>query len=320
MQLGGEAAALLNAVFWAATGVTAKALGRAVRPYHIITAHTLIASAGFIVILYATGNIDRVASTPATSLALFSAAALLNTVGGFIFFTAVSSGSVGGTYTTTTGLYVLLSLVAGAVFFDERIAPLAVAGAGAIVGGIYVLNGPGRITSSKVKESPAPAPGRPQPAGAPARQAARLFNMQRMFTGMGLGITTAVLWTMGLLVLKWGLEGSDELTAGFMRNAVAALVYAGAGYFMGRKAFPQGAMRRDWLWLVLGGCFFTSSTFLWNYAIAHIEAGKTAVLASTAPVFAVAMAVILLRERMSWMAVAGSGTAVGGTLMVVLAK
>jgi drug/metabolite transporter (DMT)-like permease len=308
----GEAAALLNAVAWAATGVTAKSLSKAVRPFHVITAHTLVATAAFLLVMSATGELSRIGQTPAGSLALFSAAALINALGSYIFFTAVSTGSVGGTYTTTTGLYVLLSLIAGAVFLDERIAPLAFAGAAAIVAGVYILNGPG---SNRL----AARPGQPAEIRGTAVASSRV-RTSRVFTGVGLGVITAVLWTVGLLVLKWGLDDSDALTAGFMRNLVAAIVYVAAGLAVARKGMLVRAGRRDWTWLIAGALLFTASTYLWNYALEHTDAGKTAVLASTAPVFALIMAIVVLRERMTLVAVAGAAVALTGTLLVVVAR
>ena len=324
----GEAAAVLNAVFWAATGVAAKTLGPAVRPYHIITAHTLVASAVFIVVAAVTGNIDELAKAPAAALLLFSAAALLNTVGSFIFFTAVSAGSVGGTYTTTTGIYVLLSLLAGWVFFDEPVAPLALLGAAGIMAGVYLLNGPGRISSVRTAGT-APAVGKLGPPSSPhaatssgARERIGGWigrRKARLFTGLGLGAATAVLWTLGLLVLKWGLERSDVITAAFMRNVVASAVYVGIGLAARWTIVPR-AGRSDWSRLLLSAGFFAGSVFLWNYALANTAAGKTAVLASIAPVFALLMAVGFLHERLSRLAVLGAAVAVGGTLLVVVAK
>ena len=297
----GELAALLNAVACAATGVTAKTLSPAMRPVHVITAHTVIASAVFLIIGAATGGLDGLVTAPAAALLLFSAAALLNTVGGFIFFTAISTGSVGGTYTTTTGLYILLSLLAGVLFLGETVGPLAAVGAAGIACGVYILNGPGRITQTRA----AAQPGRGRPS--------------KLFTGLGLGAGTAVLWTIGLLVMKWGLDRSDVLTGSFMRNSVAASLYLAYALAGGRVQLPR-TDRRDWLKLAVSAGFFASSVFSWNYALAHASAGKTAVLASASPVFAMLMAVVVLRERLNRFAVAGAAVAIAGTLLVVAAQ
>src|SRR3972149_5927764 len=147
----GEASALLNAVTWAATGVTTKKLSSAVRPIHVVTVHSVAATAVFIVVLAASGQADNLWHAPAFALFMFIAAAAFNTVGSLLFYTAISSGSVGGTYTTTTGLYVLLSVLAGTLVLGEKVTPVTGVGALGIVAGVWVLNssGPGRIAPAK---------------------------------------------------------------------------------------------------------------------------------------------------------------------------
>lgn len=318
----GEAAALLNAVVWAATGVTAKTLSSAVRPIHVVTAHTLFSSAAFLVLAAATGSLDNMVHTPAAALLFFGGAALLNTVGSFMFFTAISRGSVGGTYTTTTGLYILLSLVAGVLVFHERVGPVAALGAAGIVAGVYILNGPGRITQSKDAASRGPAPtagtGSVQSSVARVPGLGRVaeFGSAQLFAGVGLGAVTAVLWTFCLVVMKWGLERSDVITGSFMRNAVAASIYLAFAFLSRQAAFPKTG-RTDWTHLLLSAAVFAISGYSWNYALAHADAGITAVLASTSPVFAVAMAIVFLKERLGCIAIAGAVVAAAGTLLVV---
>ena len=296
-----DAAALINALCWAATGVTAKTLSSAVRPYHLITVHTLVAASAFVLIAVASGSTSAIAATPARALLLFAGAAVLNTFGSYIFFTAVARGTVGGTYTTTTGLYVLLSLLAGAVFLDERILPLAGVGAAGIVAGVYILNRPGKGRATEARQQ-------------------SLGMRGRLLTGMGLGAVTAVLWTCGLLVLKWGLDDSDPLTGAFMRNIVASGIYVGVGFIIGRqKAIPR-TRRRDWTVMLMSAAFFTASTYTWNYALANSDAGRTAVLSSTAPVFALVLAVLFLKEKLSKVALVCAVCAIAGMLFVVIAN
>ena len=318
----GEAAALLNAVVWAATGVIAKTLSSAVRPIHVVTAHTLFASAAFLVIAVVSGGADNLIHAPAAALLFFGAAALFNTVGAFMFFTAISRGSVGGTYTTTTGLYIVLSLVAGVVVFHETVGPLAALGAAGIAVGGYILNGPGRITQGKNAASREPVPaagmgsGHPGDARLPGFGRVAGLSSAQLYTGMGLGAATAVLWTFGLIVMKWGLERSDVITGAFMRNAVAASLYLAFAFLSRKVGFPKTG-RADWSRLLLSAAVFAISGYSWNYALAHADAGITAVLASTSPVFAVAMAIIFLKERLGRIAIAGAVVAAVGTLLVV---
>jgi drug/metabolite transporter (DMT)-like permease len=300
----GEASALLNAVTWAATGVTTKKLSPAIRPIHVVTVHSIAATAVFIVVLSVSGQIDNLWRAPAFALLMFTAAAAINTVGSLLFYTAISSGSVGSTYTTTTGLYVLLSVLAGAVVLGERITPMTGVGAAGIVSGIWMLN-----TRA--------------PAGAVAEAASRLpvaahrpIWRPHIARGLVLGAATAAMWTIGLLVLKWGLDRSDPLTAGIIRNAVATVLYLTAGAAVVRGRLTPRSGRRDWTILIVSAMFFAGSVFTWNYALSHATASKTAVLASAAPAFALLFAAVLLKERMTLRAVLGAIVALAGIVLV----
>jgi drug/metabolite transporter (DMT)-like permease len=310
----GEASALLNAVIWAATGVTTKKLSPAVRPFHVVTIHSIAATAVFIVVLSASGQIANIWRAPAFALLMFTTAAALNTVGSFLFYTAISTGSVGGTYTTTTGLYVLLSVLAGAVVLGEKITPMTGLGAAGIVSGVWLLNsGIPADTGARRNASATGSGSSMQPVG-PIR-----IWKPRLAKGLVLGAVTSAMWALGLLVLKWGLDRSDPLTAGIIRNAVATFIYLGAGAAVVRGGLVPRSGRRDWTLLMVSGTLFAGSVFTWNYALSHATAAKTAVLASAAPAFALLFAVIMLKERMSKKAVAGAAVAMAGIFVVLTA-
>lgn len=306
----GEASALLNAVTWAATGVTTKKLTVAVKPIHVVTVHSIAATLVFIVILAVSGQAGNLWRAPAFALAMFTAAAAINTVGSLLFYTAISSGSVGGTYTTTTGLYVLLSVLAGALVLGEKVTFITGLGAAAIVYGVWVLNSPARRK--------APSGGQVQLEAAPrARLWKPRFSRPVPSRGLVLGAVTAAMWTLGLLVLKWGLDRSDALTAGFIRNAVATVLYLAAGWTVIKGGAMPRTGRADWTVLVASALMFAGSVFTWNFALSHGTASKTAVLSSAAPVFALLFAVVLLKERMNIRAMIGAAVAISGTLIVL---
>jgi drug/metabolite transporter (DMT)-like permease len=141
----GELSALADAVCWAGTGVTTKRLGRAVRPVHVSAFLATASTAALVVISAATGQVDDIARTPAASLGLFALGAVLGAAGMLMFFITISMGSVGATYTTTSGLYILFSLTGGVLFLGDRAGVWTIIGAAAILAGVSAASlTPGR--------------------------------------------------------------------------------------------------------------------------------------------------------------------------------
>ncbi len=135
----------------------------------------------------------------------------------------------------------------------------------------------------------------------------------------GLATVTAVLWAIDLLASKKGLEEAGLLANGLVHQAVPALLFGG---FVAASAKTRRIHigPGDRLRLGMAGVLYVGSTLSWNYALANADAGVTALLASTSPVFALILAGVLLRERLSRTAVIGAVLAFTGIVAVIASR
>jgi drug/metabolite transporter (DMT)-like permease len=315
----GEISALGDAACWAGVGVTTKRLSRRVRPIHLSAFLATVSTSALLVISAATGKMDDVLRTPVWALSLFIFGAAVGSAGMLTFFITISRGSVGATYTTTSGLYILFSMLGGVLLLDDRAGPWTIAGAVAIMAGLYVLN------SQPVRSEP-PAGGADGatagPDAGPGQRPGPGFLLRASLLNpaagraVGLAALTAFLWSVDLIASAKGLEGADLLTNGLVHQAVPALVFG--GYILVTPVLREGwPARADRPRLALAGCLYTGSTLTWNYALANADAGVTALLASTSPAFALTFAGVILRERLPRAALIGAAVAFAGTVTVV---
>lgn len=299
----GELSALADAVCWAGTGVTTKRLGRALRPVHVSAVLAVVSTAALVVISTATGQLDDIARTPAASLGLFALGAVLGAVGMLTFFITISIGSVGVAYAVTSGLYVFFSMIGGVLFLGDRAGSWTVVGAAAILAGLYLLN-----------SRPAPdlhPTGAAQVRGRSGGSATR--------SALALATVTAVLWAIDLLASAKGLQEAGLLANGLVHQAVPAVLFGG---FVAASAKTRRVRMAsgDRLRLGLACLLYVGSTLSWNYALDNTDAGVTALLASTSPVFALVLAGVVLRERLSRTQGIGAAVTFAGIIAVVSSR
>ncbi len=296
-MLIGEAIALLNAVFWALTGVFTKRMGHGVKTAQVMIAHNWFAGVCVTLMALAAGSFADIARLPAWVIGLLAGGAVINAAGQFLFFNALSKGHVGTVYTTTQGLFIVVSLVAGALVLDEPIKPLMVPGAAAIIGGLYVMNVLGSSTTPR--------------EGAKAGNAA--------LVGLGLAAATSLFWAFGLLTTARALKETDVVSASFLRNVVPALMYVPVAVLAPSLRLSK-VPKRARPYLAISAVFFVAGFLTFLYSITKIPAGRSALISSTSPVFALAFSVVLLRERLTRTAVAGAGLSLVGMGLVFASR
>lgn len=309
----GELSALGDAVCWAGVGVATKRVGSRVRPIHVSAFLTTVSGSALLVIAAATGQIDDIARTPAWAFGLFAGGSVAGAAGMLLFFLTISKGSVSATYITTSGLYILFSMIGSIALLGDSARPWAFAGAIAVVGGLYLLNA--------------------QPAAKDAPQAigdgvASLQKKGRAGTSglrgafsvaLGMAALTSLLWAVDLIASARALKESDLLTNGLVHQAVPAALFGGFILFSPKMRKIQ-TVKSDRTRLALAGVLYTCSTLTWSYALANTSAGVTALLASTSPVFALILASLLLRERLARPALLGAALAFAGIVAVVASR
>ena len=140
----------------------------------------------------------------------------------------------------------------------------------------------------------------------------------RLRYGVFLALAASVLWGLSSTLLKPATSHLDTTHANAVRMPLIALLV----YFF--RILPSGneSLRGiSWRSFVIvgltGGLGMGLGANLFLYAITQSTVGKVAVLTSISPVFGMAMAMVFLKEQVTWQVVAGMGLCLAGVWVVI---
>lgn len=292
----GEFSVLASSFSWAASNIVAKS-ARSARALHVSVMHSGVALIVLLVVGLAIGLGDDMLRTPWRAALLLALGAGLGTLGNIAFFTAVARGEVGRTFTTTTSLNVLFSILAGWLALNEPIGSATWIGAAAILGGVYIVNRRRALAAT--------------PAVSPAARG-------RGFTPgvVALAAFAAGMWSIGLIATKVGLRDTDVFTGAVLRNLVPAVAYLAIA-FLSPTIRLTGVPRADLKRLALSAILFVGSLLGWTFALQRSDASITAILSATSPVFAYLLAVAFLKEKVRFQVVGGIVLSLLGVLLIM---
>ncbi|MDP3061874.1 MAG: DMT family transporter [Chloroflexota bacterium] len=303
----GELAAIGSAFCWAASSVLLKAPSRRLRAFYI-TAFRLVFTALLVIATAAiAGQLGDVIHIPLKGVLILVVSGAIVITGDIAFFRAFATDDLSRVFTVTTGLYILMSVVASIVIAGDANSGV-VAGALSssqvsqwlvmVVGGVLVVLGISLISE----------PGRGKVGGIVRRGVSPV--------GLGLSAFTAVTWTVGLLALNEGMKYADPLPAAALRLPVMALVLAPFAVVTGDFArYRTGG--RDKLALVVSGLLGGGSAMLFMTSVKYAAPGVVAILSSASPVFVLAMSALLLKVRPTRRSLVGTAVCMAGIVLTV---
>jgi drug/metabolite transporter (DMT)-like permease len=283
----GESLVLVSAFFWALATVLAKPMIHRIRPSAVVASHAWVAVLVGALALAVTGRLGEIASVGVRPALMLGVSASF-IVGGDVFLVrSFRRLDAGQAFTVATGLFVLFTLLGGWLFIGDPITRATGAAAMAILLGVYLT----RASGDRVE-------GGGSKAALPAVALAGL------------------LWAVGLIGMDRAIEGVDPFAGATIGYAFPALLYlawaARCGWFgLHRLAAPDRSR--------LGASAALGGLGLVGYAIGikYASAGIAALLESTAPVFAVLLAVALFKERLTARTGAGVGFCFLGIVALV---
>jgi drug/metabolite transporter (DMT)-like permease len=186
-----------------------------------------------------------------------------------------------------------LTLIVAIFFLNETFTSLNILGAVFVIGGIFLV----------------------------VRNNKQVVTHKNTGKGVALTLIAAVLWAAGSITLKIGLTQVDTFVAAAIRVLISAMLLTTVAF--GRTT-PDRLKIRSYgtrnLILVTSAGFLTYGVGAIGYVTAMhlIGAGKTVLLSASAPVFLLPMSVLILKERLSLVALAGVFIAVAGICLVAL--
>lgn len=287
----GELAALANAVVWALTGVITKGVGKNVRPTHIVAMQAWIGLALLLSLGLLVGQIDDLWRVPIRSALLLAGGAVINTIGALVFWIAISRSKVSTVYPTTQSIFILVSVAAGWMFLDDVPQAGVVGGAILIIGGVVLLNF--RATDL-------------QPGSKSSGD----------YVALSLAAITAFLWAGGFVTTAIGLEDTAPLPAATIRNLVPAALFVVISLI-----FPSTRISRVYrgnvVRLTTGAILFAISALSFVFALDNAPPGVVVVLINTSPMWAVVLAAVVLRERLTRFTLGGAALSLCGIFAVL---
>ncbi len=136
--------------------------------------------------------------------------------------------------------------------------------------------------------------------------------------GIGLAVMTAILYATGTVLLQVGIEGVDPIGGSFIRVTVGSLSFIpmlAVARYQGMRTPSKRATK----YVIVAGFFgMAIGSVLYVIAVASVGAAIMSVLSSTAPLFAVPVSIIFLKEKLTPVAGVGIILTTLGVLLVIL--
>lgn len=294
----GEAAALGSAFLWAVSNILmGSQSGRLAAS--VISALRCIFAAGFLVvlalILVGTGQGGTLSWGAAAGLA--GSGALGIGVGDTLYIRSLRHIGVSRAFPISMAVYPLMTFALAVPLLGEDVTARVLAGTVLIIAGVVLV-----VSGGLAKE-----------ASGAGEQAGR-----ERWLGNGLVCAAALLWAAASVWLREAAEGVEPAVAQAVRLPAAALVTALVVWRSGLSLSLAGYGRRTWAALLLTGVAGTGvGSMLFVIGVQDAGAARTAVLSSTAPLFALPMAALALGERVSARIIAGTALSIAGIWLVV---
>ena len=131
-------------------------------------------------------------------------------------------------------------------------------------------------------------------------------------------IATAFLYAIGTTVLQVGIEGVDPIAGNLIRMIVGSIAFVpmvAVARLGGMRLLTQKATVR----VIIAGFFgMAVGSLFYVTAVAMVGAAIVSVIASTAPLFAVPVSVLILKEKLTSVAGIGILATIAGVVLVVV--
>lgn len=337
----GVAAAVGAAAIWACTAALMGSQARRLDSITISGVRAVCAGVFFVALVFAAGKGGEVAGMSAWTIAQLSLSALIGlTLGDTLYVMSIATLGMNRAYPIGIGLWTFFAFVLSAVLLDEHVGLATVVGAALVLLGVYVVATRGRADAARaaplepvveelaptpVVEDPLPviaggavdAPPASEilPAG-PAPLAA--VAPRSVATGLACIAVAGLFWAIATVWLRDAAAGFDAIAVGAVRIPTAAVLLGSAAFAYRPSAVRRRTVpRRSLGILAIAGIAGTGvAGLLFIYAVQEAGAGKTAVLSSMSPLFALPIGALFLGERITRWLAAGTALAVTGVVLL----
>lgn len=294
----GAAAALCSSALWAFTSVLLASQSGRLRPLLMSAIRSLTASLILLGMLIATAGLVQLREmTFLTGISMAGSGIIGQAVGDTLYINALGFLGVSRTFPITNSAYPFLTFLLAVLLLGEDVAWTLPIGGALIVAGItwIVLEQRRSDAESAIKVE--------------------------LVRGVVFALAAASCWATATIWLR-GQQGElNAIGAASVRIPAASMaVWATIG--LSRRRFSPGpsVLTVQSVGIVaLAGLLGTGiGSVLFIYAVDNIGAAKTAFLTTSAPIFALPMGVLFLREKLSPKLLLGTAVTIAGIWLVLL--
>lgn len=293
----GVTLALLQTVSWAGASIVLRRLSAEHDARLLNGLRSLIALPIVLILVWVLGQQGGWVSLDERSLLFIVAASVAGgLIGDGLYIAVLNMIGVGRTLPITNS-YPIVTMLLSAVFLDEKITLLRVAGIVLVLVGATLVARLGRAERASVKP----------------------VERKRLVLGVSLAALIAVLWAASAVTLSIGLRSTPPLVVSSIRLAVVAMgslaAVAARGKLHEAAVFRGALLGRLALSSLLGSI---GSATLFVLAIALIGPSRVTTINAAVPLFGAIMGYVFLRERLSPQIWVGTLLTVAGLVLAVL--
>jgi drug/metabolite transporter (DMT)-like permease len=298
LVLTGVAMALLASIGWAGSSVILKYLTGKVDTVVINTLRLWTGTTVLVIFVVLSGKYTDVTTISSSALGYIVVSGIVAmAVGDTIYIKSLSLLDASIAFPIAQCSFVLFSGVAAIMLLDEPYTWATFVGAVLVMGGIYLI-----ATGSDNKAKP--------------------INFQKVsLTGIIVALAASICWTTSAITLKIGSIGLDAFVVASIRILLASLVLTLLTMLRSKTiTIKLNQYSSSTLLLIAAAGILTYGIagVAFVLAIQLIGAGKSVLLTTTAPLFALPLAIIFLKERPAKATFLGVVICICGVYFVVI--
>ena len=229
-------------------------------------------------------------------LALIISSVIGLVIGDSVYVGALRRLGLTRAFTVSLGVFIVLTYLLAIFWVDEKVTLWAAGGTVLVLIGVYSVANLNKEEHSQEKNP--------------------LKNESKR--GWGLLLLASLLWAIATVWLRDAANGEDVLAVAALRVPAAGVVLMGLATISQRSDLRRRVIsNRDHTILFFAGILGAgAATILFIFAIQEVGAGRAAVTTAIAPIFAVFLGVVFLKEKLNKKILIGVLVASAGIILL----
>jgi drug/metabolite transporter (DMT)-like permease len=248
-----------------------------------------------LLLLYPTGFNVPLSSIPFLAVSIIFGAGL----GDLVYLTSQSRIGVSRAFPIAM-IFPIVTYILSVIFLNEALLITRLTGALLAVAGVSL------ITREQVKQEEA------------SQNSETEVRKSWDKIGIVLAVLAALFWATATVILQIGLIGVDPIDANLIRVTIGSLFLLPIFLLARQRGMPKPTKRASKIVLVAGFFGMGIGSLLYVSTVAITGAAVTSVIAASAPLFALPLAIIYLKEKITPLILLGTMFTVLGIWLVIL--